>query len=344
MPKRTGLAIGSLLALTVAAAGALVAPPALAAGPFSNAYWDADRGVNVAGCSVSYDKPAPAVSDIPTDSAAHALDQAYVATVTTGANPADITTINYSQHAVGTVGAVGTNPSKLWLNYSGKATLARQTTPSQCVPNGTISTHLRFSFSLTQSMWVNVSLSSRGGSYGELYIYDVNSNPYLDMYTYGLKFDTTGRALLPPGDYSGYLEGETTFGDASLGGTLTGSGFARATFTVPGSKSAGPSGTAKSYVGLGSARSCATHTLATKVTTNKKRAKTIKKIVFTVNGHKVKTVRSHLRGKTIPLNLTDTKAANVKATVTTVTVKKKHHHKQKIHKTRTVTASYLACS
>jgi len=341
MPQRTSLAIGSLLALTLGSAGTLLAPAASATSPYANTHWHAAEYIYANGCS-AVPNPATPPADAPAaaDGARHTFNQDYTATVTNTGDGTDITDVTYSQNASGSLGARGSDPSSISMAYSGKTTVTPHKTPSLCQVEGYVEAQLHFDFTLTKPMWVNVSLSSRGHGYTEVYIYDVDNDPYLDMYNDQLKVDTSGRAYLPAGHYSGYLEGDTDIAPT----TTAASGSMRATFTVPGSKSTGPSGKAKSYVGLGSARSCATHTLATKVTTNKKRAKTIKKIVFTVNGHKVKTVRSHLRGKTIPLTLSDTKAANVKATVTTVTVKKKHHHKKKIHKTRTVTASYLACS
>ena len=341
MPQRTSLAIGSLLAITLGSAGTLLAPAASATSPYTDSYWEVGRHVNATDCTTVYD-PATPPSDTPVaaDGASHTFTQSYKATVTSNADPTDITTVNLSQRATGRLGAQGTDPSVISMAYSSRATASRTKTPSVCEFGGYVYTELEFDFTLTRPMWVNVSLTSPdSSSYSEVYIHQTTSgsHPYVDLYNYRLKFDATGRTYLPAGDYSGYLEGELY---ASPAGATTNAGALKATFTVPGSRSAGPSGKAKSYVSLASARNCATHTLATKVTTNKKRAKTIKKIVFTVNGHKVKTARSHLRGKTIPLTLSDTKAANVKATVTTV--QKKHH--KKIRKTRTVTASYRACS
>lgn len=345
MPKRTNLAIAPLLALALGSVGALLAPAASAASPFTDSHFDPGRSVNANNCTTVYD-PVTDPADVPvaTDGADHSYTQSFTATVTSNTDPTDITTVAASQRVVGKVGAQGSDPSMIWMSYSGKLTSTPNKASSLCTLSeySEIYTELEFSFTLTKPMWVNLNLSSPdASSYSEVELWKnepTGGSPYVDMYNYKLKFAATGRAYLPAGSYSGYLEGDTY---AKPVGTSTSTGSLTATFTTPGSKSAGPSGKAKPYIALGASRNCTSHTLATKVTTNKKRAKTIKKIVIRVNGHKVKTVKSHFRGRAIPLTLADTKAANVKATVTTV--QKKKHHK-KIRKNRTVSANYLACS
>jgi len=339
MPKRTNLAIAPLLALAVGSVGALLAPAASAASPYTNAEWSPDRHVAANNCTTSYDPVAtPTNAPIAADGARHVFGQAYTATVTNSGDPTDITHVSVSQDSVGILGSKGTDPSAFSMAFSGKAIVKSDKPSPACQVSGYAQTNLSFEFTLTKPKWVDVSLTNRGVSTTELTIWNSNNPPYLFVYDYGVKFDTTGRAYLPAGEYNGTLEGEISLDPTGNAGS---SGSMKATFTTPGSRTTGPSGKAKPYIALGASRNCTSHTLATKVTTSKKRAKTIKKIVIRVNGHKVKTVKSHFRGRAIPLTLADTKAANVKATVTTV--QKKKHHK-KIRKSRTVSANYLACS
>jgi len=66
----------------------------------------------------------------------------------------------------------------------------------------------------------------------------------------------------------------------------------------------------------------------------------MKKVVVSVNGRNLKTIKSGLRGKTIPPTLLDDQAANVKVAVTTVQTTKR----KAITRISTVAASYRACS
>ena len=324
------------MALVFGAAGTLLASAASAASPYNEAYWSLDQSTDANGCSIAYDTPTPADAEIPTDGKAHVVDQAYVATVT-GADPADVTKIAYSQHAVATVGAQGTNPSKIWLTYSGQSKVTPPPAPSSCSPGGAIDTEVQYAFTLTRPMWVNVNISNRGTAYSGFTLFREGGNPYLQLESNEMKFDTSGRAYLPAGGYGGFLEGVTNYGDPQVTGAP--SGAVKATFSIPGSRTAGPAGTATGLVHMAAARNCTTHTLTSTITSRKKPAKTIRKVVLSVNGHAVRTIKHHFRGRTVTLSLPDTSAARVRATVTTV--KKRHHHTHR--STRSVSASYLAC-
>ena len=343
MLKRTSLAIGSLLAIALSFAGTLFAPVASATSPFASAQWSTSRDLEASGCAITDFTPAspPSNTTLPADGLSHAFNQDDTATVTKSGDATDITQASLSEHSVGRLTSKGADPAAVTMSYAGSAALGRSKAPSACEVSGNAANFLVVDVTLTKPMWVDTRFVQQGRGDAQVEI-DANGSgdTYLFLENFDTKNDLSQRSYLPADTYRIFMvaEQDVTNANASMSGSVS------MKFTDVGARTAGPSGTATSYVGLGSARDCTHHTLATQVTSTKRRAKTIKKIVFTVNGHKIKTVRSHLRGKTIPLTLSDTKTANVKATVTTATVKKKHHHKKKIHKTRTVTASYLACS
>lgn len=233
----------------------------------------------------------------------------------------------------------GNNPASITLGYSGQTQRTTQTTPSGCVPYGYNEIDVYFDFTLTEPMWADIALTSRGGSATRIYLSDDDFDPYADYDTRTMTAGLTGHVLLRPGRYYGYLEGHIRVSRRADVPT-TGSGAASVRFTRVGARVAGPSGTAKPYVTFPTSRECTRHTLNPRLTTNATRAKTMKKVVVSVNGRNVKTIKSGLRGKTIPLTLRDDQAAKVKVTVTTVQTTKR----KAITRISTVAASYRACS
>src|SRR5690606_16780281 len=116
---------------------------------------------------------------------------------------------------------------------------------------------------------------------------------------------------------------------------VTASGHASIHFAPVGSASAAPSGKARKYVTLPTARNCATHNATTALTTKKKKIKKIKNVTYTVNGAKVAKIKGKKlkKGTATALPIADNQAATITATV-----------KLKKGKKQTATASYLACT
>ncbi|MFS3126940.1 hypothetical protein ACLM5J_00890 [Nocardioides sp. Bht2] len=191
-----------------------------------------------------------------------------------------------------------------------------------------------FAFTLSEPTWVSYSMARKGPMYTETYLYLNDADPYIDAYGRELDGTTTGTYLLQPGDYDGYLEAEvrvrgnsTSFGKAKASLSLK--------FAPAGSASAKPTGKAKPFVTLPSARSCATNGATAKVTGNAKRVKQIDSITYTVNGKKVAALKGNKvkKGKSTSLKIADNKAAKIEAIV-------KLNNGKKL----STKAAYLACS
>jgi len=324
--------LGCLSALTIGLAGIILAPTATATSPYSDAHWSNSRWVGGSTCATTYD-PAVSPGDvaIPTDGHSHGLAQTYTGTFTANADSTDITKATFTEHSTGSLGARGSDPSTIWMNYDGHVAITRTKTPSLCVGSGYLDTRMHFTFTLTRPTWVTASISNRGGSFTEVDIWSADQPPYLDLYTNALKFDGSGRALLAAGHYSGYMEGEVQY--YATGVPLKGSGTARATFTPAGARTSGPVGTAKPYVSFPAKRDCATHKVMPKVTTNASRAKAISRITLASNGKVRKQIGKPHKGAALTVTLPDAKAANLVATV-----------KLRNGRTLKVKAGYVACS
>lgn len=230
--------------------------------------------------------------------------------------------------------AVGDRPPSMTLDASGTASRTTSKPTSACTPVTYAGADTDFAFTLAEPTWVTYSMARKGPMYSEIYLYLDDSDPFFDVYGRDLDGTTTGRYLLQPGDYNGYLEAE-----ARARGNATSARAGKAsislTFAPAGSAGAKPSGKAKPYVSLPAARSCATHNATAKVTGNAKRAKRISTITYKVNGKKVATLKGKkvTKGKATSLKIADNKAARIEALVTLESGKR-----------LTTKASYLACT
>ncbi len=337
MSTRTSLVLGSLLAIALGSSGTVVAPAATAASPYGSATWHVAPWFLRGACDGTPTPPLPPETPVATDGKSHTISPSYTGEAHPSSNTADSTKVTAAQRVTGSLAAAGGNPSAISMAYTGKVTITRPSN-SSCTPGGGISTTMNFTFALSQPRWVDIAVTGRGRISTEVVINSTDQSVLVDLYNDGTSVQNSGRTYLPAGSYTGYMTG--SFNYQAPQGPLSHSGAMTARFTAPGSRTSGPSGKAKPYVALGSARDCGHHNLAAKVTSNRSRAKTIKKIVITVNGHRVRTIRSSFRGKALLLGLADGSPATVRATVTTV--QKKHHGK--VRKTRTVGASYRACN
>ena len=143
---------------------------------------------------------------------------------------------------------------------------------------------LEFEFTVTHPGYLTLNTKNVGGVYGEAYLYKYDASapedtqPYVDNYGSGLKFNATMRVFLPAGTYRGYFDGEAyKYSKSSY--ALSGTSTVHAEFDVAGSQTEAVSGKGKKYVTLPSARSCATDSLINAaVIGKKKRADQIKQI------------------------------------------------------------------
>jgi len=246
--------------------------------------------------------------------------------------------ISVSQKATARSAARNGAPALLQVDFSGQARTAPSSTAASCNAGGMVRASLRFTFTIKKSLWVTLSYTKKGTAFAEAYIYGTDGDrPYEDLFGHLFKGSGSTTALLPPGEYSGYVQGQTHLPVTSAAKSLPASGTVKMAFAEPGTAIVAPSGTAKSYVGLGAARSCAAHVLPAKLTSSSKRIRSVSKVTFAVNGKTVKTLRGKQvkRGLAIKLPVRDDVRASVRVTVTP---------KKGKGKTRTVTASYRPCS
>jgi hypothetical protein len=203
---------------------------------------------------------------------------------------------------------------------------------------------LTFEFTVTHPGFLTLTTKNAGDAYGEVYVYKYNpsapddTDPYVDTYGTGLKFNATTKVYLPVGTYRGYLEGQAyKYSKSSY--SLTGTSTMHADFNVAGTQTAAVAGKGKKYVTLPSARSCATHAVTSSITGKKKAAKQIKQVTFFVNDAKVKKVKTPKKGAIVTLPVADDQTADVTAEIKLVPKKK-----GKPSKVVEVSASYEACS
>jgi hypothetical protein len=260
------------------------------------------------------------------------------ATFANSGDAADNATGAATDTATGSVSSVGGTLRSMDFTGSGTVNLDQALATSACARSVNAYVDLDFDFTLAQPGYLHVTMSNTGAaSYGEVYVYQYHatgSQPYVDHYGFGLKFNGTDDVFLPAGEYRGYFEsyvrplnGQTT--DFSGTGKTT----VHATFNVAGSQTAAQTGAGHRYDGFAAARTCAAHSLGATVTHRKKLVHRIKKISFFVNGTKVRTLRHPHRSQAVSLSIADDQTADVLAKV-----------KLTNGKVLRTTASYEACS
>ncbi len=225
-------------------------------------------------------------------------------------------------------------PASLTMTYAGSIE-ARATKDTQtCKVIGHARAHTDVPFTLTSPMWVTLAQTRKGPAYSEIYLSTDGETVYQEEYGTGLDGSSGSTYYLPPGDYTVSVDvaaqkgGRTGFPRTSV------SGSASVTFTTPGARQSGPTGTGSTYVALPDARTCATHSATATLTTSKRLHK-VRSVKLDVDGRSAARFKgkSLTRGRAITLPLPDDRAAVITATATL-----------KKGKRRTVTARYLACS
>jgi hypothetical protein len=346
----------SLAALAASALGGsllLAAAPAQAAPVFTDARTELDPfggaySYDYAGTSDCDYVPAggaelsvPVVENGPAASASTNAS----ATYTNTSIPADTATGSASATGTGKVTSVGGDLSTMDLSVTSNAQLTNSVgTSTECIRQMYAGIDLDFEFTVTHPGYLTLNTKNVGGVYGEAYLYKYDASapddtqPYVDSYGSGLKFNATIRVFLPAGTYRGYFDGEAyKYSKSSY--ALSGTSTVHAEFDVAGSQTEAVSGKGKKYVTLPSARSCATHSINASVIGKKKRADQIKQINVFVNDAKVKKVKTPDKGDAVTIPVADDQAADVRAEVKLFPSKK-----GKPGKVVEVTASYEACS
>jgi hypothetical protein len=327
----------------LASGGLLLAVPAATAAPvFTDANTNLDPGSGYSSgggtCTVAPTSGANTTVPVVENGAAATATGSISATFANSGDATDNATGAATDTATGSVTSVGGTLRSMDFTGSGTVNLDQALATSACARSLNAYVDLDFDFTLTQPGYLHVTMSNTGAaSYGEVYVYQYHatgSDPYLDHYGFGLKFNGTDDVFLPAGEYRGYFESYVRPMDAQTTDfSGTGKTTVHATFAVAGSQTAAQTGAGHRYVGFAAARTCATHSLGATVTHRKKLAHKIKKISFFVNGTKVKTLRHPHRSQAVSLSIADDKTADVLAKV-----------KLTNGKVLRTTASYEACS
>lgn len=297
--------------------------------PYASTY------VNGGSCTLSSPAPSPAEIAITPNQAAAATTVSINAGYTANGDPTDVLTQSVTIAATGRATSVGDRPTSITLGVSGSTSTSSTLPTSSCSTYTYAGTDVDYDFTLTAPTWVDFSMSRKGPMYTEVYLYLEDADPYIDTYGREVDGNARGTYLLKPGRYRGYLEGEIRTYGSTASATRKGSAALSLVFAPVGSANAKPSGKAKPYASLPSARTCATHDAKAKLTSNAKRAKKISSVVYKVNGRKVATLKGKkvAKAKLTSLKIADDKAAKVEALVTLKNGKK-----------LSTKASYLACT
>ena len=337
-------------ALAASALGAsllLVGAPAHAAPVFVDldTHLDSKGSVSSSGANctvVSVNDTTPNVSVVENGPAASTTASSSATFGNTG-NAGDTATWAGQTSATGKVTSAGGNPDSFDFSASGTAALTNALgTSAECMRGGYAGVDLDFTFTVTQTGVLHLSMKNTGPTaYSEVYIFKpttTGQKPYVDYYGYEVGFKATSDVLLTPGTYSGYFEGEG-YVQSTISKAGSWTSTVHGDFNVVGSQTEAVAGKGKKYVTLPSARSCATHDVATSVTGKKNRAGQVKQVTFLVNDEVVKKVKTPKKGAKVSLPVADDQAADVVAQVELVS-----KTKGKPGKVVEVSSSYEACS
>jgi hypothetical protein len=272
----------------------------------------------------------PLVENGPAVASSVSIDSAFTA----NADSTDKITGKASISARSALQSTAGQPRSVSTSFTGAVALTTDKPVSSCRVHTEAQVRVPFSFTTTRPMWATAAIDRKGPLYVEAYLYEDDADPFLEDYGYGLAGSTTTTVFLPPGEYSGYLEGAAQLTSAtSKGGPV--SGKIAIDLTPAGALQAAPAGAGKPYVALPGARSCATHDATARLTNSRKRLNQLRSVTVSVNGTKVSTLRGRklTAGRAIAVPIADARAATITATATLKSGAKK-----------SVSARYLACA
>jgi hypothetical protein len=334
--------VGSL----VIAAPIMLPPTAHAAPVFDDANtWIEPTiyaGTNGSGCTVTPTGPAPATVPVPENGPAVTATNNYSVTYGNTNNVSDVAAM--SATATGTA-KVSSNAGALRsvdLVAEASARIDYALGDSPCERYYSAGSSFLFTFTVARTGFLTMTLHIQGTTYGGVSVQRLSpTDPPLSVINDGQGDIADGRVrvLLAPGTYEGNFwvnaaeyEGE---GPSIRSGTLT----AHGEFVLAGAQTAPSGGQGGRYVNLPMERSCASQSLAPSITGKGRRARTIRSVVFLVNGAKVRKVSSPAKGRVITLPVAAASAANLLAVVTLEP--RRPGRRARVFE---VTAAYEACS
>ncbi len=260
--------------------------------------------------------------------------------LTLDADPSDVLTLASRIEATGSVASLGGNPRSLRLTATGN--VAVSTTKSSSLCNAEILSRVALSseFKVSQGGFLTLTATA---SRDTLVIVDVaddvTEDRFITLIGEGSKFDGPIRVFLPPGSYESLFNVGAWASTSVAVGPAPVSVSVRGDFTVAGSQLAAEAGKAGKYGLFAPARTCAAHLLLAQVTDKRKRVRHVKKVTFSVNGSRVRTVRTPDRGAQVLLPVADDVRADVRAEFVLFPARRGRAAKHLVS-----TASYEACS
>lgn len=224
-------------------------------------------------------------------------------------------------------------PATLSLQGTGSVAVTTDKPVSQCRVNSEGFMEVDFELTITAPSLLDARVRTTGtGGSGGLQAY-ADGDPdgpsmRLDSTAPGA---STGRLLMSPGKYAGYLSVASEF-TGSVAGSGTSTIDVEAVLRLIGERLGKVEGKGAKYVTLPSTRTCADGKVAATVTTKRKRAEDISKVEFFVGDKRVKRISEPKKGKAVKLRAAFDEDVSVRAAVTLDNGKVKD-----------VRADYLAC-
>jgi len=316
----------------------LAMPAATAAGPYTLTVFQSDdsSGSAIGNCTQTGSTHSATAGQPLT---ANAAPKTATAAVSYSVESADDTTDTVASNASitvkGSVKGSGSNPTAMDIGMSAHASTTASKPASACTVKLTPDYYVAANFTLTHPTVLTTDAMGRGiGGYAwqvlpgtTLSGFDINPGQSQGA-SLGQSPRSHSSVFLTPGTYTALVAVLASVHDNKTA-NHSGTASLHLAFAAAGSRTAVHQ---SAYVTMPVARTCSTHRVAPRITTNAKKAKQIKSVAFRVNGKLVKTVKNPHKGTTFKLAATDDQDATVTA-------------KAKLRNGRTVTstASYREC-
>jgi hypothetical protein len=333
-----------LIAAAVGAASSLVPSPAQALPVFSLSEVHAEAVLldhSTVPCTRVANASAP-MMEVPVveNGPATVASSSISGSVTRDANPSDVLSLAADFAATSSVASLGGNPRTFSLTASGSVAVSTTQGASLCKAEVQSRVALRYAFTVSQGGFLTLTTAASPGTFVNLTVEDgVDGKRFVTLVGQGSKFAGPIKVFLPPGSYRGnFGAGAWASSSVALGPTDVNASI-RGDFTVAGSQLAVQAGKAGKFIGLPSARTCASHTVLSTIIGTKKQLQRVKQVTFFVNGARVTKVRHPHRGAQVSLPV----AADLRADVRSELVLRPARRGRPA-KHLEATASYEACS
>jgi len=301
---------------------------------------NADYGVSANCTSSAPTSSVSAEQALPVNGATRTFNATSGITATANSDASDQVSVNAFVTGHGRITG-GAGQTRIHVDYAGSASSSSTKPTSACVAHAYPIAGVRAFFTITDTSVITIDSTQRGTGGSRIVFASgdalgtsqfpglINQEDTPNLPPFGYRQHQ--QWVIPPGSYSVILGGYVQIAAKTTRAAGAGRGTIDLTLVKAGQRTA-TSGTT-SYVTTPPARTCATHSISPRITTNAKRAKQIKSVAFRVNGRLVKTVKAPHKGASVKLGAPDDQSATVVAKA-----------RLRNGKTATSTASYLQCS